>query len=548
MALNNDNNQREALKRAMRLAEMRSEDAEDMELCVNDLVVTAGLDEDSARIVASAYRESVLPDALREAGLTPGEFGMPSDVMQMSSKPFAKEDDAEAEMPEDDQDAEAEMPEEASDDDISMEDDSEEDDVATIEVEVPAAQAKEFQQALEKAMTEVFGDSAVAEEQDEEEPTSEDDETNNNSMGMQPMANRKVNHMSRSARAQREAILASLADNTRTASNFEYAADVQYSNEGNHGKMTMQGSEGNSLREQNPTFEKQNIPTTNPDHLGLKNEFKAMTLDGSAENDMYKAEFDLFSEVPSQGMDSDFGTFEVPTQTDMTSRTNIVMAQVNDQDTAEEFLFQELISNGVTEDKISNMTFAEGLALYRQISASKVETLAKVAAIGKVDFGGAGVEQVAFAGEGAGEGDDKCTCSGDKENPCDHCKTTAAWSPTASKQMEAYSEVYKSRLKTAYGVSTKLCLAGLISPDEVEANVDLWLNDGLTVKAMLAAGAQMLRMSQSAEQRVVSAHAEKSVRTAGVANIPSFAGTSNNVSSDLQQALKSIFSKPEFEG
>jgi hypothetical protein len=530
MALNNDNNQREALKRAMRLAEMRSEDAEDMELCVNDLVVTAGLDEDSARIVASAYRESVLPDA--------GEFGMPSsDVMQMSSKPFAKEDDAEAEMPEDDQDAEAEMPEEASDDDISMEDDSEEDDVATIEVEVPAAQAKEFQQALEKAMTEVFGDSAVAEEQDEEEPTSEDDETNNNSMGMQPMANRKVNHMSRSARAQREAILASLADNTRTASNFEYAADVQYSNEGNHGKMTMQGSEGNSLREQNPTFEKQNIPTTNPDHLGLKNEFKAMTLDGSAENDMYKAEFDLFSEVPSQGMDSDFGTFEVPTQTDMTSRTNIVMAQVNDQDTAEEFLFQELISNGVTEDKISNMTFAEGLALYRQINASKVETLAKVAqTVGKIEISDADTDT---------EASEECDCQG---KGCEKCKTTADWKETAEKNLEAYSEVYKSRLKTAYGVSTKLCLAGLISPDEVEANVDLWLNDGLTVKAMLAAGAQMLRMSQSAEQRVVSAHAEKSVRTAGVANIPSFAGTSNNVSSDLQQALKSIFSKPEFEG
>jgi hypothetical protein len=236
-------------------------------------------------------------------------------------------------------------------------------------------------------------------------------------------------------------------------------------------------------------------------------------------------------------MDSDFGTFEVPTQTDMTSRTNIVMAQVNDQDTAEEFLFQELISNGVTEDKISNMTFAEGLALYRQINASKVETLAKVAqTVGKIEISDADTDT---------EASEECDCQG---KGCEKCKTTADWKETAEKNLEAYSEVYKSRLKTAYGVSTKLCLAGLISPDEVEANVDLWLNDGLTVKAMLAAGAQMLRMSQSAEQRVVSAHAEKSVRTAGVANIPSFAGTSNNVSSDLQQALKSIFSKPEFEG
>ena len=123
----------------------------------------------------------------------------------------------------------------------------------------------------------------------------------------------------------------------------------------------------------------------------------------------------------------------------------------------------------------------------------------------------------------------------------------ASW----AKMEEAYSkeaEVFRSRLKTAYGVSTKLCLAGLISPEEVEANVDLWLNDGLTVKAMLASGAQMLRMSQTAEQRVASAHVESNVRTAGVASIPGFSGTTSNVSSDLQQALKSIFSKPEFEG
>ncbi len=112
------------------------------------------------------------------------------------------------------------------------------------------------------------------------------------------------------------------------------------------------------------------------------------------------------------------------------------------------------------------------------------------------------------------------------------------------------SEVFRARLKTAYGVSTKLCLAGLLDQDEVESNVDLWMNDGLTVKAMLASGAQMLRMSQTAEQRVASAHAEKSVRTAsanGVATIPGYSGTTSNVSTDLQQALKSIFTMPRLD-
>jgi hypothetical protein len=234
-------------------------------------------------------------------------------------------------------------------------------------------------------------------------------------------------------------------------------------------------------------------------------------------------------------MDPDFGNFEVPTQTEMTSRSNIVLASVNDQDAAEEFLFNELTANGVDENTISNMTFAEGLALYRQINASKVETLAKVAAL-ELDLSGR--DQLAITAE---EDDDDDTAAGWKEmNAEEKEEMEAAYAKEA--------EVFRSRLKTAYGVSTKLCLAGLISPEEVEANVDLWLNDGLTVKAMLASGAQMLRMSQTAEQRVASAHVESNVRTAGVASIPGFSGTTSNVSSDLQQALKSIFSKPEFEG
>ena len=537
MALNNDNNQREVLKRAMRLAEMRVEDAEDMQICVDDLVRTAGLDEDSAKIVASAYRASVLPEVLREAGLDPSSFEMMDTMEMKSTKPFADENNAEPAMAKEDNDMMPSMNfEEMSDDDSGMEDDSEAKDNATIEIELPADKADEFQQALEEAMTKVFGDSAVAEEQDEEEPSSTDEDNNNESMGMenmQSMANRKVKDMSRSARAEREAILASLAGNTRTASNFEYAADAQYSNEGNYDKMTMSNSEGNSLRDQNTTFNKQEVPTNNPELLGLKNEIKGKKLDGSPEDSsMYEATFDLFSGVPTQGMDADFGNFEVPTQTDMTSRSNIILASVNDQDAAEEFLFNELTANGVDENTISNMTFAEGLALFRKINASKVETLARVAAL-QLDLSGR--DQLAITAE-------------EEDTEADWKEMNAEEKMKMEKAYAKEAEVFRSRLKTAYGVSTKLCLAGLISPEEVEANVDLWLNDGLTVKAMLASGAQMLRMSQTAEQRVVSAHAESNVRTAGVANIPGFSGTTSNVSSDLQQALKSIFSKPEFEG
>lgn len=524
MALNNDTAQRQALKRAMRIAEIRVEDAEDMNACVNDLVKTAGLDETSAKIVAAAYRESMMPSALEAEGIDPSEFmGSDEHGTQMTAD-FAKDIDA------DHDDDMAESDEDEVQDDNGMEDSGEVDDnVATLEVEVPADKVDEFQQALEKAMAEVFGDGAVAEDNLEEDSTSEESEElpADNADKMPATANRKVQNMNRTAREQREAILASLA-NTRTASDFEYAADAQYSNEGKFDKMTMQSSEGNSLRDQNPTFAKQDVPTLNPEHLGLKNELNAVKKDGNVEDSaMYEANFDLFSGTPSQGV-AEFGNFELPTQTENLSRTNVVVASdLSDEDQAEEFLYNELKTAGVEEDVISNLTFAEGLDLYRQINASKIDTLAKMA----------NIENISIA-EDEDEDEDK-----DME---DKATVDAKWESMAKE-----AEVFRARLKTAYGVSTKLCLAGLISADEVEANVDLWLNDGLTVKAMLASGAQMLRVSQSAEQRVVSAHAEKTLRTAsaqGVATIPGYAGSTNNVSTDLQQALKNIFSKPEFEG
>ena len=538
MALNNDIAQREALKRAMRLAEIRAEDSEDMETCVNDLVKTAGLDEESARIVAAAYRESMLPEVLEEEGFDRSEFDNAPGNMTAN---FADEDNATPEM--EDEDMEPEMD---SDDSTSMEDGGEvnDDNVATLEVEVPADKVDDFLEVLKRAVAEEFGPGAVAEETSEEgdESSMEEDTTQpmDEQETMPKMANRKVKQMSRSARAQREAILASLAGNTRTASDFEYADDVQYEIEGEFPTMTMQGSEGNSLREQNPTFAKQDVPTMNPELLGLKNELSGVKKEGSPEDSsMYEANFDLFTGVPSEGLDPDFNEFEVPTQMQK-SQFNLVTAS-NDSEAAEEYLYNELVSNGVEEDVIANMTFAEGLELYRRINASKVDTLKRMA-IDQITISEEDEPKVEAYGMTPSAEAEKEPDEEDKETAMVDGKK-AAWADVL-----AENELFKARLKTAYGVSTKLCLAGLISPDEVEANVDLWLNDGLTVKAMLASGAQMLRMSQTAEQRVASAHAESNIRTAGVATIPGFSGASNNVSTDLQQALKSIFSKPEFEG
>ena len=148
MALNNDTAQREALKRAMRIAEIRVEDAEDMNACVSDLVRSAGLDEDSARIVAAAYREAMMPEALEAEGFDPKAFMNSHDGNEMTAD-FANDKSAKEE----------DMHDEDHEDDMGTMDDSEADDnVATLEVEVPEKDLGKFQEALEKAMAEVFGD------------------------------------------------------------------------------------------------------------------------------------------------------------------------------------------------------------------------------------------------------------------------------------------------------------------------------------------------------------------------------------------------------
>lgn len=539
MATNNDYVQREALKRAMRIAEIRVEDAEDMKACVSDLIKTAGLDEESAKIVASAYREAMMPEALESEGLDPDAFMNHDEEMTAD---FAKEKDAKDE----DMHHEDHENEDLDENDEGMKVDSEADDkVATLEVDVPEKDLGKFQEALEKAMAEVFGDAGeVAEDMDDfsNQNSNEEDE------GEMPSitASRKVKNMNRSARAEREAILASL--NNRTASeNFQYKAE--YKNEGEHATMTMQNSEGNSLREQNVDFNKVPVPTVN-DRLGLDNELDSVTLDGKVDDmNAYKIAFDPMA-IPSAEGDAlpEFGEFEVPTQNPgaTSSRKNTILASdMSAEEAAEEELYNNLVSAGVSDDVISNMTFAEGLELYRQITASNIDNLSKFAQSTTINVDADADMEDMDPEFGLDEEDDNVFA--DMEEDKDNVE--AKWAEfSAMKEKEA--QVFRARLKTAYGVSTKLCLAGLLDADEVEANVDLWMNDGMSVKAMLASGTQMLRMSQSAEQRVASAHAEKNVRTAsaqGVANIPGFTGSTTNVSSDLQQALKSIFTMPRFE-
>jgi hypothetical protein len=226
-------------------------------------------------------------------------------------------------------------------------------------VEVPEKDLGKFQEALEKAMAEVFGDAEeVADDMEDHTSDIKINEEDEDSMSS-VTANGKVQNMNRNARAEREAILASLG--TRTASdNFEYKAE--YTNEGEHATMTMQNSEGNSLRGQNPTFNNVPVPTVNG-RLGLEKELDAVTLDGKVDDmNAYKINFDPMA-IPSGEGDNlpEFGEFEVPTQNpaETVSRNNTVIASdMTSEEAAEEELYTNLVQAGVSDNVISNLTFA----------------------------------------------------------------------------------------------------------------------------------------------------------------------------------------------
>ena len=630
----NDSARRDALKLAMRLAEIREEDVEDMQECITDLK-TAGLDDNAARVVASAYREKTLPSALLQEGFdkkTVTAF-LGSEGHHPMTADFANDIDADKndtipsrggfihgdnDGDEDDQFAPGEgsddnmgdgdfssssenilpMKDDENTDDDGTDDSGEADDnIATLQIEVPADKVDAVTEAIEKALSGLLGngdetadgpdlDTLGADDDSSDAPAdlqaddagenadadfgSDDlsgDSDDNTDQGSSPFGksaktnnvSRKVQTMTNDARKKREAILAQVAGSTRTASGseeskprdiglgkdtsnggkpFQYAAGVQYENEGEFGTMTLDGSEGNSLRDQNPKFNTQDIPTLNGGNLGLKKEFKPVTKEGgSGDSDFYKVDFDMLTVVPS----ADFETpnFDVPTQQGTKSRKNTVTSNINSSEDAEEALYQTLVAAGVNPDDIANMTYADGVELYRTITSSNIDNLAKFAEDVNVT-----IEADADEDKGEKSHLDKKT-NGDGFDRTPHeSDTSDRDAATLVEVLEREAAVYRSRLKTAYGVSVKLCLAGILEADELEGNVDLWLNDGLTVKAMLASGAQMLRISQTSEQRVATAQAERNLRTAsaqGVSTIPGFSGANTNVSSDLQQALKSIF-------
>lgn len=571
----NEQAQREArIKAAVFAAELEATDKQELEECAKDMQKLAELDEDSARIVAAAVRAKTLPNLARQAGLEEEEIER---IMKpLHEKPmtadFAKEEetkDPEEEIEEgkvDETENPFEKDEESPKEDIEEASEvNDEEPMAQITIELPASKVQQVEELLQTLQPdfggESFADGSEAEvletEPDaddmgsEELPEAKEEEMletvaqRSNEMDKKTLAERK---------AQREAILAKAMARTAAEENtddqerkpkdiglgkdtsfngkqYQFDKDAQYDQEEEYPKMTMQNSEGNSLKD-NPGYNDIPVPTENPDNLGLKDSYKATKFEGSAPVDGFDAgseatgmnfdvEFDKLDVVPSAGEGKVTQKFEVPTQLEQRKHKTTVAERVVECEGCNNPKGKP-VHECNCEECGTRVAICEDCETEDHCPACAAKTAKKEK-----------------------ESDIEL------EIPEEKIKPELTSEDNSAEKSAKEAEVYKARLKTAYAVSTQWALAGLITPDEVDDNVDLWMRDNYSVKAMKTNGAILLRTASKAENRVKTAKTEKPTgrQVTAVSTNPSFVTSSvaNPAVDDLKQVLQGMFTTVQID-
>jgi hypothetical protein len=534
---------------ALRLAELQVTDKEDFNSCVNDMVKTASLNKDEAAIVANAIRAKYLPSVAREAGMDEMHVNkmINLDGGAEETADFANDEteDEEIEMHqfEDDEDMD-DMDEDIEDDEDDLEDDLNDDEdevddveeMATFEIEVPADMVDVAQKAVQKALDNLLGgeddmdmdvdldDEDMEDDSDmdtdlddmDSDMDSEDDmdiDEDEMELDSEPKMHTSngVNKMTKQAlaarRAEREAILKKIASEEEqypASAGFKYNEDmVNMPGEVEYPSMTLEGSDGNSLKEQNPSFADQKVPTNIPDSLQFPDITKPSKFEGSGDGSLeYTVDWDSL-ENPSEGLDAKY--FEVPTQMpSMPHKTTVAQAQRH-------------AVKCTTCGYETSMTDAE-------MHDEKTEC-----------------SNCAKMEKGSYSEKDAATVTV-KQTPGDQVKL-----------MTSSSDLEKARIKAAYSCSSKLALAGIIETSEVDAYADQMLNDNLKADAMIRQTKLLLKSAQASSERVAAAAAERmsNTRTAstlGISTTPAFSGSNvNNAALDIQSALRGTWSMPQIE-
>jgi hypothetical protein len=541
---------------AMRLAEINATDKEDLMNCASDMEKTASLNSNEAVVVANAIRAKYLPNIARQAGLDVSNLDLDhgkETVDFANDESEDDEDDMEFHHFTSDEDSEDVDDDDMSDEDMDDEDEVEDsDDVATFEIEVPADMVDQAQKAVQQALDNLLGGDDDSDEDDDEDIThfnddeddmdsedeSDDDEDNETqfmknsnevrSMTKQALAERKAQREALLRRAEREEILMKIASEEETypaaSASFKYNEDmVDMKGEIEYPSMTMEGSEGNSLKEQNPSWAEQKVPTMNPDSLQFPTVTKPGKFEGSGDGSLeYTVDWDHL-ETPSEGLeDADQPNIptQMPSMPHKTTRTVGASAEHDVECTScgtsmrmSEAAMEDPNTRCANKDCPTNAESKD-----KEVEAQNVDTRQHVNTQKKIN---------------------------DTQVELDN----AFQSVNELKQ----SSVDVARIKTSYSCATKLALAGIITSEEVDSYAEQMINDGLKSDSMIRQTKLLLKSAQSSTERVAAAAAERmSTRTAstlGVSTSPALSGglSNNSAALDIQGALKGTWTMPKIE-
>ena len=236
-----------------------------------------------------------------------------------------------------------------------------------------------------------------------------------------------------------------------------------------------------------------------------------------------------------------------------------VLGESFDLDKAETVLYHQLKSAGVSDKDINNLNYAQGIELANKIISAQ-SSGAPVKVPVTLDFKQADTDTDVDGMDDSGDDLDldslfsdedsdypTNTPDSDEDDPSSYPDTSIV-SATKNKN-EKQAQLREMRMRTAYNVWTQLAMLGVVDSEEVTDHVDNWLEEGLSVKAMISQGDVMLKTAKAASNAVRKATANSNNLTTRntVSTTPAFySGTNTKQPAavlDLADALSGLFTR-----
>ena len=581
MMIDGQSEQQNGIKKAMKKHEIISSDKKEFAECKTDLMKKLAMEPGEAEEIANSIRDMFLPKLLKSEGLSVEE--MPTGFVGKMTDNDDNFADRTLENNDEHDDTSECCIEDRVEDAHNDESGVGEDEIATIHITAPANKITEVENALKNVLS---GPDAQSE-----------DHAIGHKDKQQEIGENDMNKKEIEARMElRKTILAAMADDEEVQSvtrvdHFDHDKSEQYKEEEffDTKKGDLTDPDFKTL-----DYAKNEIPnytTLVTEHLmpdlGLHETLSTFKFDGTPENsEEFTLDFAPFP-VPSQGDEELSNEFPIPSEGKLPHKRTINSSTLGEfnADAAEEVLAFALKTAGVEDEDLGKLTYAEALELFTAIRTASedrehygkdgkmvdtfnqpkdpdhkkvavTEDLVREHSESEDDKEADHTRKELYSSTDAYANMLKKLMKGASEDDLTEAKTEVT-TPGGEKvelsqseneakeaEMEKSAELYKARLKTAYAMSNKLALAGLLPANELDAYAEGMLSDGLTVTAMIRQTKLNLNLATANAEKYASANAMQSVRTAqtGTSFNPTVRGASADLSgvSEIQYALKNL--------